>query len=73
MFTYTIRPPTIVAATAPLSVHPSKGVFFDFETNAAALIVTGVSGERNVRSAGSPIAGDGSGTTDLILLHTIRK
>ena len=35
-FEYTTRPPTIVAATAPLSDHPSNGVFFDFERSAEA-------------------------------------
>ena len=35
-FAYTTRPPTIVAATAPLSVQPSNGVFFDFDRNSLA-------------------------------------
>ena len=46
----------MVAATAPFSVHPSNGVFFDFDLNADARIVTLVSGERIVRSAGAPSA-----------------
>ena len=31
-----MRPPTMVAATAPFNVHPSKGVFRDFDRDAAA-------------------------------------
>src|SRR6185503_5116574 len=55
-FVYTTTPPTMVAATEPLSVHPSKGVFFDFDTSDRAWIVTSVSGDSTVRSAGAPSA-----------------
>ena len=49
-------PPTMVAATPPLRVQPSNGVFFDFERELRALIVTVMSGARMVMSAGAPSA-----------------
>src|SRR4029077_10293863 len=61
-FTYTARPPTIVAATPPRSVHPSNGVFFDRDRMAAAETVTLISGARIERSAGAPSASDPPGT-----------
>ena len=36
-FAKTVRPPTIVAATPPRSVHPSKGVFFDRDRSVDAI------------------------------------
>src|SRR3970040_491389 len=60
-FVNTMRPPTIEAATAPRSSHPSNGVFFDFDRRLAALIVTRASGARIVTSAAPPAAGGAPG------------
>src|SRR6266403_180325 len=47
---YTILPPTIVATTFPVSRHPSKGVFFDFECDLAASKVHFFFGSKTVTS-----------------------
>src|SRR4030095_14089699 len=60
-FTYTARPPTIVAATPPPSVQPSNGVFFDSERIAAAEEVTERAGARIEMSAGAPSASEPPG------------
>ena len=44
----------MVAATPPFRVQPSKGMFFDNDFCAAAVIVTGSSGASTVMSAGAP-------------------
>ena len=51
---YTVRPPTIVAATPPRSSHPSNGVFFERDRSFEACTRTRSSGARIVISAGAP-------------------
>src|SRR4030081_3687996 len=55
---YTILPPTIVATTFPVSCHPSKGVFFDFECDLAASKVHFFFGSKTVTSATDPRTSD---------------
>src|SRR5271166_2688243 len=51
---YTIFPPTKVATTFPISCHPSKGVFLDFECDLEASNVHFFFGSKMVTSATDP-------------------
>src|SRR5262249_34368861 len=53
---HTTEPPTIVAAGAPVSSQPVKGVYLPFDRNRGGSPFTRVSGSKSVTSAGDPTA-----------------
>src|SRR5439155_14169861 len=65
-FTYTARPPTIVAAAPPRSCQPSNGVFRDLDRIRAAETRTARSGATIVMSAGAPGASEPPATPRIL-------